>query len=109
MPKQPADAQSVQKLYDLAARPKDVATTSTAYWDMMGGGLTKADVCDALRDWIDAGKDIRQTQMRGQDAGQPGYNIKPTLSGKLLYCKFVIRNRDGADELLIIVSAHPDH
>jgi len=109
VPRHSADEQSVQRLYELAARPEDTATTKTAHWDMFGGGLTKADVCDALRDWIDAGKDIRQTQMRGQDAGQPGYEIKPTLSGSLLYCKFVIRNRDGVDELLIIVSAHPDH
>lgn len=109
MPKQTADVESVQKLYELAAQPKDATATTTAMYDMMGYELTKADVCDALRDWIDSKKGVVETQMRGQDTGQLGYVIKPTINGKLFYCKFVIRNQAGVDELLVIISAHPDH
>jgi len=109
MPKKLADQQTIEKLYELAGRPGDVVTTKTVSFDIMGRGLTKYDVCDALRDWIDAGMDVKETGMRGQDSGQSGYEIKPRINDNLVYCKFVIRDRDGTDELLVIVSAHPDH
>ncbi|MBE3070174.1 MAG: hypothetical protein IMZ66_08045 [Planctomycetes bacterium] len=92
----------------MADDPDKVGTTSTAEYDMMGRGLTKDDVCNTLREWIDQGNEVRQTTMTGKDAGAPGYEIKPTISNVLFYIKVVLRDAGTADERLYIVSVHPN-
>jgi len=109
MSKKPADAENIRILHELAAHPENVTTTATAKYDMMGSNLTAADICDALREWIDESKEVKQTVMRGKDAGMPAYEIKPNLEGRLFYCKFIVRDIGGPDETLCIISAHVDH
>jgi len=109
MSKKPADPEAVKILHELAAHPENVTTTSTAKYDMMGLNLTKADICDTLLAWIDESKEVKQTVMRGKDAGRPAYEIKPTLQGALLYCKFIVRDIDDQNKRLCIISAHVDH
>jgi len=109
MSKKPADPESIKILHELAAHPENVTTTATAKYDMMGLNLTAADICDALRKWIDESKEVKQTVMRGKDAGRPAYEIKPTLQGALLYCKFIVRDIDDQNKRLCIISAHVDH
>lgn len=75
---------------------------------MMGRGPTKHDVCDILRDWIAQGKEVRQTTMSGKDAGAPGYEIKPTINNVLFYIKVILRHPGTPDEMLYIVSVHPN-
>jgi hypothetical protein len=106
--RQPADPQSIQRIFDLAGDPDRVGTTKTAEYDMMGWGLTKHDVCDFLRDWIALGKEVRQITMSGKDAGTPGYEIKPTINNVLFYIKVILRHSGTPDEILYIVSVHPN-
>ncbi|MCX5682815.1 MAG: hypothetical protein NT049_03925 [Planctomycetota bacterium] len=108
MVRQSADPQSIQRIFGLANDPDKVGTTGTVEYDMMGRGLTKHDVCDILRDWIAQGNEVQQTTMRGQDAGAPGYEIKPTINNVLFYIKVVVRYPDTPDEMLYIVSVHPN-
>ncbi|MDP6636991.1 MAG: hypothetical protein QGG42_18985 [Phycisphaerae bacterium] len=109
MSKKPADAETVRILRELAAHPENVTTTATAKYDLMGLNLTNADICDALREWIDESKEVKQTVMRGKDAGRPAYEIKPHLGSTLLYCKFIVRDIGDRDKRLCIISAHVDH
>jgi len=106
--RKPADTQSLARIYDLAGSPDKVGTTSTAEYDMMGRDLTKHDVCEILRDWIDQKKPVRQTTMTGKDAGTPGYEIKPTINDVLFYIKVIVRAPNTADESLYIISVHPN-
>ena len=106
MSKKPADPEAVNILHELAAHPENVTTTARAKYDMMGLNLTKADICDILREWIDESKKVKQTVMRGKDAGKPAYEIKPYLGNVLLYCKFIVRDTDDQDKKLCIISAH---
>ena len=92
----------------LAGNPEKVGTTRTAEYDMMGRGLTKHDVCDTLLGWIAQGKEVRQTPMTGTDAGAPGYEIKPIINGALFYIKVILRHPGTPDEMLYIVSVHPN-
>jgi len=92
----------------LAGEPDKVRTTKTAEYDMMGRGLTKHDVCDTLLDWIAQGKEVRQTTLTGKDAGAPGYEIKPTINNVLFYIKVMLRDAGTPDEMLYIVSVHPN-
>ena len=108
MVRQSADPQSIQRVFDLASDPDKVGTTSTVEYDMMGRGLTKHDVCDILRDWIAQGNEVRKTTMMGQDAGAPGYEIKPTIDNVLFYIKVIVRHPGTPDEMLYIVSVHPN-
>lgn len=107
MAKAVADASEIQLLGALAAAPNKAQTTGTAYYDMLAHGLTTADICDALLDWIAEGKPIKKTVMRGKDAGKPGFEIWPEFSGRTFYCKYVIRQKPSG-ERLIVVSAHLD-
>jgi len=106
--RQPADPQSTQRIFDLAGEPDKVGTTSTVEYDMVGRGFTKHEVCDILRDWIAQGNEVRQTTMSGKDAGAPGYEIKPTINNVLFYIKVILRHPGTPDEMLYIVSVHPN-
>ena len=108
MARQPTDPQSIQRIRVLAGDPDKVGTTKMAEYDIMGRGLTKHEVCDILRDWIAQGNEVRQTTMIGKDAGAPGYEIRPTINNVLFYIKVILRHPGTPDEMLYIVSVHPN-
>ena len=108
MARQPADRQSIERIRILAGEAEKVGTTKTAEYDMMGRGLTKYDVCDTLLDWIAQGKEVRQTTMTGIDTGAPAYEITPSINDVLFYIKVILRHAGTPDEMLYIVSVHPN-
>ena len=91
-----------------AGNPNAVQITETAKYDLLAHNLTKADICDAICDWIDAGKPVDTVTMKGRDAGSTGYVMKPTISGKGYYVKVLLRDIGGG-RILLIISTHPDH
>ena len=111
MPPKEAEAHIVQAIKRLAGEPGDAAVTSTAEYDLMGEQLKVEDVCDALLDWIEKGKDIREivTEKAKGHTGKPAFVIKPRLHGKIFYIKVAVTDPGGSRERLTIVSAHPDH
>jgi hypothetical protein len=60
----------VNLLRALASDPARASSTKMATYDMMAHHLTRADVCDALWDWIHEGTAVTRTIMHGQDAGR---------------------------------------
>ncbi len=108
MGKDRAGESEVRLLRALAADPGRASSTKTATTDMMAHHLTRADVCDALWDWIHEGTAVTRTIMHGQDAGQFAYEIWPELAGRRFYCKFMILGEPSLSPKLFIVSVHPD-
>lgn len=74
----------------------------------MAHDLTITDVCDALWHWIVDGRPVTRTTMHGQDSGEPAYEIWPELAGRKFYCKFLVRGEPLIQQLMLVVSAHPD-
>lgn len=108
MGKDQANEEAVRLLRKLASDPPCATTTSTAHYDMMSYGLKISDVCDALWDWIKAGKPVMRTVMHGRDSGQAAYEIWPEFEGRRFYCKFIVQGEDSLNPTLFIVSVHPD-
>ena len=82
--------------------------TERAEYDTMGR-VTKADICAAICQWIDEGEAVQVlvTQYAAGHVGKPAYVMKPTIGSTGYYVKVVIRDSESANELLLIVSAHP--
>ena len=66
------------------------------------------DICDAIRDWIDAGEPVEEgiTQKKPHQ-GKPHYVVKPLIGHHRMYIKVGIEKHDTTGELMIIISAHP--
>ncbi len=108
MPNAKASDQERQVLRSLAADPGQVTATQRVVFDLMAHGLTIADVCDALWHWLVDGRPVERTTMHGQDLGAPAFEIWPELAGRKFYCKFLVRGNPLLQQLLLVVSAHPD-
>jgi len=108
MPKAQASDQEKQLLRALASDPGKVLATKRATYDLMAHDLTITDVCDALWQWIVDGQPVVRTTMHGQDSGEPAYEIWPELAGRKFYCKFLVRGEPLLQQLMLVVSAHPD-
>jgi hypothetical protein len=111
MPKRKATAGIIKLLHRLAGSPEHVQVTETGQYDMMGWGLTKHDVCEALREWIEGAGDVEEVitkYARGQ-VGKPAYVIKPEFGGLKFYVKLGIRKYPTGEEELLIISSHPQH
>ncbi len=108
MAKKTADTETVRLIYRLAAAPEEVQHTASAYWSMVSYGLTKYDVCGAIRAWIDADKPIMEDATREVDEhmGNAIYIIKPTVKGQSLYVKVGVYQEPETGEYLLIISAH---
>ncbi len=108
MAKKKADPEIVRLIYRLAAAPEEVQHTKSAYWDMVSHGLTKYDICDAIRAWIDADKPIMEDTTRevGEHMGNAIYIIKPVVKDQNLYVKVGVYQEPETGEYLLIISAH---
>ena len=109
MTKKIADQRFLHKILRLLSKPKEVKVTQTANYDMMGQNLTKEGVCALLIEHLEFEKEITQTEMRGADAGNPGFECKFKIDNKMFYFKMVIRQMDLPEEYLRLVSAHVNH
>jgi hypothetical protein len=111
MEKKSAHTDVVNVIRKLAGSPEIVRVTRTAYYDMMGWSLEKADVCDAIIKWIDEGKKVEEIMTKNAKGyiGEPAYVTKPLLCEKVFYVKVSLSRNDSGVEELLIVSAHPDH
>jgi hypothetical protein len=106
--KKQASPEVIQLIRRLAKDAERVEVYRTAIYSFMGGELTKEDVCDAVCEWIDAGKGIVETTIHTipEFKGTPAYELKPRLGGQIHYVKMAIEKRD--DDWMLILSAHPD-
>ena len=111
MTKQSADSEIKNEILRLSKHPEKVRITQSAYYDMMGLGLKKFDVCDAICEWINKGKDVHIiiTKDAKGHIGKPAYVMKPEINGIKCYVKVSIQNIQKTDESLLIISTHVEH
>lgn len=106
-----ADAQTIALIRHLAANDQFTFVSNKARWDMIAHGVKRADIADAMVDWIDAGERVKPIVVHSFPGrqGDPGYEMKPRFNGAIWYIKVSIDDRGGPDEGLALLSAHPDH
>jgi len=112
-----ADATTLRELRRLAADESRVRLGKTTLYDLMAHGLTKADVCDQIIDWIDGAKPVREVAVHSIPGllGQPAFQIKPRMKSALLnaevlfYVKVTLVELGQPGEYMLVISAHPDH
>ena len=106
-----ADPQIVQEIRRLAVAPTKVLLSATAFSDLAARQLTKADVCDSIVHWIDAGGRVKPTVLHSFPGlqGAWAYEMKPRLRGRLYYLKVALVKLQESTEHLLLISAHPDH
>lgn len=82
--------------------------TTRAKCDLWAEDLTKEDVCDAICDWIDAGKPVEQiaTEHVPEHKGEPAYVMVPKVGNEELYVKVTIVDLGRWQEKLLIISSH---
>ncbi len=99
----------IERIVRLAGSPEKAKTTQSALYDLMGLGLTKFEICDAICDWINRGEPVQEvvTKYAKDHIGEPAYVMKPNLTGVRLYIKVTIQECN-AIETLLIISAHID-
>jgi hypothetical protein len=109
MPKNTEGAAIRKAIRRLAGDPSCVFPTRQAKSDLMAWNLTTNDVCEAIRQWIDAGDPLQEvitTHAKGH-VGKPAYVMKPRLCKSIWYVKLSVIQQD--EERLLIISAHPSH
>lgn len=109
MAKKTADPGTVKLIYQLAGNPTWVFATGRATRDMQRLGLTKDDVCDAIREWIDNNKPVTEDETRN-DPNHIGEIIcifkECQVQGHSLYVKVQIRENVKTGEYLLVISSH---
>ena len=78
---------------------------------MWAEGLTKEDVCDAICDWIEAGRPVAEitTEYVPEHKGEPAYVMTPKINDVDFYVKVTIIDAGEWREQLLIISTHrPD-
>jgi len=106
-----ADPQTVQTIRELAGQLDRVRLTMRAQCDLWAEHLTKENVCDAICDWIDAGKPVGviTTAHVAEHRGEPAYEMLPQVGDAELYVKVTIVDLGDWQEKLLIISSHrPD-
>lgn len=108
MAKKKANEEIVKVIYDLAGKPERVHFTGRATGDMFRLGLTKCDVCDAIREWIDSKNDVLKDVTRHvkEFTGEAIYIIKPHIFAEKRYIEMGIRQNITTGEYLLIISSH---
>jgi len=103
-----ADPQTVQTIRELAGQPDRVRLTMRAKCDLWAENLAKEDVCDAICDWVDAGKSLRVviTEHVAEHKGKPQYEMLPQVREAKLLVKVTIVDLGEWQEKLLIVSSH---
>ena len=102
-------AKELAEIRRLAAIPAKVTLTVTAKYDLMSAGLTKRDICDEIIAWIDKKQRVKKVTLRGKHAGQSAYEMKPQIEDTLFYLKLTLCDLGMPNELMLVISAHPDH
>ena len=102
------DPRTLRGIRRLASSAEDVYVTKRAQWDMFAGGLTKADVCEAICDWINSGEQVMLaiTDKATGHIGELVFEMYPVICGEQRFVKVAIQTRTTRDRLFII-SAHP--
>jgi hypothetical protein len=103
-----ADPGTVQAIRKLAAQPDRVRLTTRAQCDLWAEHLTKEDVCDAVCDWIAAGRPVVSitTEHVVEHRGEPAYEMLPRVGDAELYVKVAIADLGEWQEKLLIISSH---
>lgn len=111
MPQPSVDPDTRQLLRRLAEATKFNFVSKQARSDLMARNLTRADVADAIVEWIDAGERVKPVVLHsfGGRVGQEAYEMKPRIGQSKFYVKVSIDDRDGANEGLALLSVHMDH
>jgi hypothetical protein len=106
-----ADAQSIAMIRRLALKPDAIWPSSQVVSDLMAYNLTIDDICDAMIEWLDEGERVKPTVIKSISGrvGQPAFEMKPRIDGRLWYIKIAIDDPGGTDERMALLSAHVDH
>lgn len=106
MEQEHANSEVARIIRSLALKPHETKSTERATYDMLSLGITKDDVCDAIRQWIDDRNDIEAkiTAEVAEHQGRTHYILKPAIKGESLYVKLDIL--ENPYEHLVIVSCH---
>lgn len=106
-----ANEQEKAEIRLLADQSERVLTRKQVEYDLMGRGLTKADICDEIVAWIDAGERVKGTILHTIPnlEGQRAFEMKPRVNGDLYYIKVMIRRDEDSDDSLLILSFHPNY
>lgn len=106
-----ADIHNRARIRALAADPIRVSLTRQALSDLLAWNLTKAQLCDAITTWIDAGNPLKQVVLHSYPGlkGRTAYELKPRLRDRLFYIKVTLFTPVDSASSLLIISAHPDH
>ena len=109
MAKKNADSKIVKLIYKLAGDPSQVKWTQRAYWDMVSNDLTVAGLCEAIQEWINAGKTVIEgvTTEAQPHTGKFHYIMKPTIEKRKIYLKVGIEKDPNTGEQMLIISSHP--
>jgi hypothetical protein len=100
-----------KQIHLLASEPESVNLSRQAQSDLLSYGLTKADVCDEIVTWIDAGERVKVTVLHSYKGlvGQKAFELKPRIEGRIYYVKVMIQISSDTEELLLIISTHLNH
>lgn len=100
-----------KQIHLLASEPESVNLSRQAQSDLLSYGLTKADVCDEIVTWIDAGERVKVTTLHSYMGliGQKAFELKPRIEGRIYYVKVMIQISSDTEELLLIISTHLNH
>jgi hypothetical protein len=106
-----ADAQSIAMIRRLALKPDAIWVAPTVVYDLMGYNLTIDYICDAMIEWLDEGERVKPTVIKNIPGriGQPAFEMKPRIDGRIWYIKVAIDDPGGVDERMAMLSAHVDH
>jgi hypothetical protein len=106
-----ADAQDVQEIRRLASDLTKVRVTKGVELSLLAHHLTKADVCDAIVDCIDAGERVKPTTLHSFPGlqRQAAFEVKPFINNTRFYIKVTLIHLHQTDEHLLVLSAHPDY
>jgi len=98
----------VQAIARQLEQPERVQVTQRAKYDMLARGVTTADVCDALTQWLDLGGSLRTivTDKAPEHVGERAYVGYPQLGGREYYVKVTVRAIGTQNERLLLISAH---
>lgn len=102
------DRKVIRTIRQLAALPAQARATTRCMQDMAALRINVAGVCQAICDWIDAGRPVTATITTEDEKhiGEPAYEVYPTIEGVKLFVKVSIVQRGSQSELLLIISAH---
>jgi hypothetical protein len=104
MGKNLANPDTIRSIRKLANNPEKVKITNKALYGMWGEDLTKEEVCETIREWIDNSGEVYKPP--GGSADQH-YVIQPIIGQKKFYIRLIILEPNRPDKTLLIISLHP--